>query len=225
MRQRRVLSLRMRRRARLPVATAVLAFATVLALSGWVPGRSPVTGTPAAAATCNPGHGCATPRPTDKPTPCDSALPYPPYYTPCAATPTPDVIVISPVPADPPPPQRTPAYLIGLPATPSAGPADVGGGVASLGGGSDTPPSPGGGGGGGAQSTEQLKSTGLPLPFLFAMLMLASIGAGFVIYRFGPRGRRLPTVRPATPMLFTPYGGQSRTTANLLDPNVNQTPD
>jgi hypothetical protein len=141
---------------------------------------------------------------------------------PCTS-PTPDTIVISPVPPDRPSPVTTPAYLIGLPPSPSAGATDVGGAIAPLGGGTTSDqPSPGGGGGGGS---ETVKSGGPPVPFLLAMLVAASIGAGFLIWRFGPRGKKLPSVRAAPPILFTPYGSESRSTANLLDPSVNRPPD
>jgi hypothetical protein len=136
------------------------------------------------------------------------------------------VVVISPVPADPPSPVTTPAYLIGLPASPSNAPSEVGGAIAPLGGGStENVPSPGSGGGGGSNASESLKSSGLPLPFMFAMLVLASVGAGFLIWRYGPKGRPLPQVRQAPPILFTPYGGKNRATANLLDPNVDRRSD
>jgi hypothetical protein len=215
---------RIRRRARLAAVSVVVVVTAVSALSGLAPSLTPAApiAVAAAPATCPPNNPSCHSRPTDNPTPpCDN------FFQVCPdATPTPDVIVISPVPPDPPSPARIPAYLIGLTPSASPGASDVGGGVASLGTGSDTPPSPGAGGsGGGAQATEALKSSGLPLPFLFAMLMLASIGAGFLIYRFGPRGRSLPTVRPPTAMLFTPYGGRGRTTANLLDPDVDRPPD
>ncbi|MDP9324908.1 MAG: hypothetical protein M3O87_00025, partial [Candidatus Dormibacteraeota bacterium] len=155
------------------------------------------------------------------PTPCGD---LPSSFRKCA-TPTPDVVVISPVPADPPSPATTPAYLIGLPASPTNAASEVGGAIAPLGGGStENAPSPGSGGGGG-NASESLKSTGLPLPFMFAMLVLASVGAGFLIWRYGPRGKALPQVRQAPPILFTPYGGKNRATANLLDSNVDPPPD
>ena len=203
---------------RFALAACVLLLTGLLALTS-APGLTPLRPTVAVAAKptpCHPNLGnnfCQTPAPTNSATPCDNFS---------CTSPTPDTIVISPVPPDRPSPVTTPAYLIGLPPSPSAGATDVGGAIAPLGGGTTTDqPSPGGGGGG----SETVKSGGPPVPFLLAMLVAASIGAGFLIWRFGPRGKKLPSVRAAPPILFTPYGSESRSTANLLDPSVNRPPD
>ena len=220
MADRRADLLRPRRRVRLAAATAVLMTTGLLALSSTTQ-MAPVKNTLAAPRACRPAQdNCKpSPTPTHDPTPCYT--PIPPYFVPCTS-PTPDSVVISPVAPDPRSPAVTPPYLVGLPPSPSNSPSDVGGAIAPLGGGTtDNLPSPGAGGGG----AETVKSNGLPVPFLLAMLVLASIGGGFLLWRFGPRGKRLPDVRPAPPILFTPYGSESRTTANLLDPSVNLPPD
>ena len=201
---------------RFALAACVLLLTGLLALTS-APGSTLLRPAVAMAAPkCHPPvpDNCP-PAPAPPPTPtCDNP--------PCDTSPTPNVIVISPVPPDRPSPVTTPAYLIGLPPSPSAGATDVGGAIAPLGGGTTTDqPSPGGGGGG----SETVKSGGPPVPFLLAMLVAASIGAGFLIWRFGPRGKKLPSVRAAPPILFTPYGSESRSTANLLDPSVNRPPD
>ncbi|MGB2940794.1 MAG: hypothetical protein WBD38_10920 [Candidatus Dormiibacterota bacterium] len=222
----RVPRLRVRRRARLVAASSIVASTVILGLSV-LPGPTARLGAlrAIAAPTCLPGQqgqACRRSTPPDSPTPCTQDFGNP--FGQCT-TPTPAVIVISPVPPDPPSPATTPAYLIGLPASPTNAASEVGGAIAPLGGGSsETAPSPGSGGGG-SNASESLKSTGLPVPFLFAMLVLASIGAGFLIWRYGPRGKALPRVRPAPPILLTPYGGKNRATANLLDPNADRPPD
>lgn len=127
--------------------------------------------------------------------------------------------MISPVPTDPPSPSTIPAYLVGLSPSPNYGTNETGGVLAPLGAGvADSGPSPGSGG---ANTRSEIKSNGPPLPFLFLGLVVASMGAGFLLYRYAPRGRTLPAKRAASAMAFTPYGSDAAT-ANLMDPTVNR---
>ena len=127
------------------------------------------------------------------------------------------MIVITPVPSDPPSPSVVPGYLIGL--SPSATvAADVGGVIAPLGGNADSLNAPGGTGS--SQRAETVRTSTPPLPLLFLGLVLASSLGGVILYRYGPRGKPLPrSRRPGALVIPSEYGGENRVTT-LLDPEV-----
>ena len=113
----------------------------------------------------------------------------------------------------------TPPYLIGLTPSPSDISQDIGGIVAPLdGGGTTNPPNSSGGG----PAPSSVTNNGLPLPVLFFGLVLASSVAGFILWRYAPRGAELPVAEPASPVKFTPYGSSDSAPVNLLDPAVNR---
>jgi hypothetical protein len=198
-------------RARLATASGILLATGALAVSG-VHDLRPVANS-LAANPCHTNPLSCLPSPT--PT-CNA------HDADQCASPSPSIIVISPVAPDPPSPQTVPGYLIGLTPSPSESPSDAGVVGAPLGGGSTTnQPSPGGGGG--AASSEKVSTGGPPVPLLLAGLVVVAIVAGFVIFRFAPRGKKVPVSKDPPPITFTPYGSEAPT-ANLLDPTVNRPP-
>jgi hypothetical protein len=191
-----------RRPARGIAAALVLAGTAVIALSG-------MGGTAA--------NAPAPPRSSPTPTP-SSCYQFGDFQF--CSSPTPDTIVVSPLPSVSPSPSVTPPDLIGLTPSPSDTGQDVGGIVAPLDGGTTTnPPNSGGG-----PAPSSVTNNGLPLPVLFLGLVLASSIAGLVLWRVAPRGAKLPVVEAPPPVLFTPYGSSDTSSApvNLLDPAVNR---
>lgn len=151
--------------------------------------------------TCTPqiGQGCQPPH-NPSPTACLSND----FFSSCSPSPTPEIIVISPVPLDSPSPDVTPSYLLGIP-SPSVDPGvNDGGTPIPLVGGFNDLPSPGplsvasdNGGGG-----------GLPGPLVLLGVLLLLGAAGSVLFAIAPRGERFPEqpVHDAPEFLFTPYG-------------------
>lgn len=205
---------RRRRRARRLAAAWVLTATGFIASAGMSSTGSSAA-TPAAPPTC---LNCATPHAS--PTPSCNAFEQPPFRCP---SPSPSDIVISPGPSDPPTPNTTPAYLIGLSPSPTDTSQDTGGIVAPLGGGTTNNGPPGGGGGTGSGTSATLNSSGPPLPLLILGLVLASAIAAFVLWRYAPRGKALPATEKPPPLTFTPYGSEAGPT-NLLDPTPGRPP-
>lgn len=175
----------------IPPLTALLFFATPpapLAASASSPAAKvkPV---------CTPaGQECPSP------TPCLSND----FFSNCSPSPSPEIIVISPVPLDSPSPDVTPSYLLGIP-SPSVDPGvNDGGTPIPLVGGFNDLPSPGplsvasdNGGGG-----------GLPGPLVLLGVLLLLGAAGSVLFAIAPKGERFPEqpVHDAPELLFTPHG-------------------
>jgi hypothetical protein len=185
----------------LPPLTALLFFATPpapLAASALSPAAKPPPPPPP---TCL--IGCP-PTQNPSPSPCFSND----FFTDCSPSPSPAIIVISPVPLDLPSRAVTPSYLIGIP-SPSVDPGvDTGGTPIPLGGGFKDLPSPapvaavpdtGNGGGGG------------PGPWLLIGLLLLVGAVGSVLWAIAPKGERFPEqpAREAPGLVFTPYGADS----------------
>jgi hypothetical protein len=181
----------------IPPLTALLFFATPpapLAASALSPAAK-------VKPTCTPqiGQGC---QPTHNPSPTPCLSNY--FFSNCSPSPTPEIIVISPVPLDSPSPDVTPSYLLGIP-SPSVDPGvNDGGTPIPLVGGFNDLPSPGplsvasdNGGGG-----------GLPGPLVLLGVLLLLGAAGSVLFAIAPKGERFPEQpgHDAPEFLFTPFG-------------------
>jgi hypothetical protein len=143
------------------------------------------------------------------PTQDPSASPCPSnrLFTDCSPSPSPEIIVISPVPLDSPSPNGTPSYLIGIP-SPSVDPGiDNGGTPIPLAGGFKDLPSPGPL----SVASDNSGGGGLPGPLLLLGVLLLVGAAGSVLFVIAPKGERFPEqpVHDALGFLFTPYGPDS----------------
>ncbi len=181
----------------IPPLTALLFFATPpapLAANASSPAAvSPTCTNETRSPGCPPTHD-------PSPSPCLSND----FFSNCSPSPSPEIIVISPVPLDPPSPAVTPSYLLGIP-SPSVDPGvNDGGTPIPLVGGFNDLPSPGplsvasdNGGGGGLPG---------PLVLLGVLLLLGALGS--VLFAIAPKGERFPEppVHDAPEFLFTPYG-------------------
>src|ERR1700694_2133193 len=112
------------RRLRMTLGVAVLVGAGLLSY-GFPPSPVSVRAAPRTRATCDPERWWLCLPPTSPPpvasvSPCDVDCPASP-------TPSPIILVISPVPLGPPSPPTTPSYLIGRASPPPSAPADTGG--------------------------------------------------------------------------------------------------
>ena len=150
-----------------------------------------------------------SPRPTDSPTPTASPTCDPFSSDGCAPSPSPTIAEISPLPDSPTPSPTIPSYLQGGDPTPSAKIGETVSSPVPLGGGfQDQLPSPTTGTTV-PTGTLQPHSNGLPVPFLAvgALLILGAVGS--LIYAVAPREKNVfatPRSRPASPVMFTPYG-------------------
>lgn len=198
------------------IAALLAAFSTLM--SGATPARA-ASGSQGNAPPVQPST--SSPSPTRNPHPPTASCGFDnnPDFCP---SPTPSVVVVSPVAPDPSPSLSTPSYLIGT--APSPSPSQDGTSVASspapLGGGFvDQLPTP-------SQQASVAPSAdlaphqgGLPLPFLAVGTLLILGVAGSLIYAIAPREKKVfvrERAAPSTsPVYFTPYGPDSAGT-NLL---------
>jgi hypothetical protein len=117
----------------------------------------------------------------------------------CLDSPSPEIVVISPVPLDPTPPPSTPSYLIGTLASPSPSPpTDTGGSPVPLGGGFNDLPTPNPAAA--TSSSSNGGGGGLPLPLLLAGIVVLVGAAAAVLYAVAPAGDRFPEKVPDAPL-------------------------
>ena len=140
----------------------------------------------------------------------------------CPASPSPEIVVISPVPLDPPPPPSTPSYLIGtLPPTPAPSP-DAAGSPVPLGGGFNNLPSPNTSVP--TSSSSNSGGGGIPLPLLLAGFVVLAGGAGAVLYAVAPRGDHFPEKIGDAPVAgFSPYRSEG-SELNIVDAQIARRP-
>jgi hypothetical protein len=193
-------------------ATVALLAAASMLLGGAVTGR-------AADDQSNPGpiasppckRNCTSPQPTDpltSPTPTDCF-----FFPDACATPTPPVLVVSPVPSDPSPSPSIPAYLKGVGPSPTqnadgssviSSPVPLGGGFV------DQLPTPSQQAAAASAADLAPHQSGVPLPFVAVGVLLILGAVGSLLYAIAPREKPVfSRARPGagtSPVLFTPYG-------------------
>lgn len=139
------------------------------------------------------------------------------------ASPSPEIVVISPVPLDPPPPPSTPSYLIGTLAPPSpTPPTDSAGSPVPLGGGFNTLPT---NNPAAATSSSSGNSSGggPPLPLFLAGFLLVVGAAAAVLYAVAPVGDRFPERLAGSSVGLNPSGSES-SGLNLVDTPLSRRP-
>jgi hypothetical protein len=173
--------------------------------------------------------GASAPRAVGTQAPCLRHCP-PPSPSPCFVvfdvvcldSPSPEIVVISPVPLDPAPPPGTPSYLIGTLTSPSPSPpADTGGSPVPLGGGFNDLPTPNPAAA--TSSSGNSGGGGLPLPLLLAGFLILAGAAGAVLYAVAPGGDRFPEKIPGAPLGLRPYRADG-SELNLIDSPVGPPP-
>ncbi|MFN2464845.1 MAG: hypothetical protein ABR598_01110 [Candidatus Dormibacteria bacterium] len=199
-------------------ATAALFAATSTLLGGSTVGRAFNQGSPNAnpPAPCNPSRQiCVSPAPSSSPTPTPTPTPAPSdcqYFPEFCPSPSPSIVVVTPVTPDPTPTATIPSYLQGFGPSPTqdangatviSSPVPLGGGFV------DQLPTPSQQPRGAAGDLAPHQS-GLPLPFLAVGLLLILGAVGSLIYAIAPREKDVFTrAEPrdrTSPVLFTPYG-------------------
>jgi hypothetical protein len=192
-------------------ATVALLAATSMLLGGAMTGRA-ADNQPNPAPLASPcKRDCTPPPPTypaASPTPTDCF-----FFPDACASPTPSVLVVSPVPADPSPSPSTPSYLKGLGPSPTqnadgssviSSPVPLGGGFV------DQLPTPSEQATAASAADLTPHQGGVPLPFVAVGVLLILGAVGSLIYAIAPRQKPVFTrTRPGagtSAVLFTPYG-------------------